>query len=153
MDCPKCRAANLAAAKFCVKCGEDLRTGSSASDGPVPSQAVVPGRGSSPSASRTHARFPQRSPAAVLLLPFVTFGIYSIIWYFKTADEMNARGGSIPSAWLLFVPIVAYWWLWKYSEQVEVATRGDRSTVGAFLLCLFLGMIGQAVIQASLNRH
>lgn len=93
-----------------------------------------------------------RSPIAVLLLPFVTFGIYSIYWMVKTKIEMNEKGASIPTAWLIIVPIVNIWWYWKYSEAVGNITKEEISGVIAFILLLLLGSIGQAIIQNSFNK-
>jgi hypothetical protein len=94
----------------------------------------------------------KRSPVAVLLLPFVTFGIYGIYWQVKTKVEMNSVGASIPTAWLLIVPIVNIWWLWKYSEGVDKVTNGKMSGVLAFILLFLLGFIGGAIIQSSFNQ-
>ena len=94
----------------------------------------------------------KRSPLAVFLLPFITFGIYSLYWEVKTKGEMNRLGAEIPTAWLLIVPIVNYWWVWKYSEGVERVTGGKLQTVLSFMLLLLLGNIGQAVIQNSFNN-
>lgn len=93
-----------------------------------------------------------RNVIAVLLLPFVTFGIYSIYWEVSTKIEMNEKGASIPTAWLLIVPIVNIWWLWKYSEGVEKITNGKSSAVLSFILLFLLGFIGQAIIQDSFNN-
>lgn len=93
----------------------------------------------------------QRSVAAVLLLPFITFGIYSIYWMVKTKGEMNNMGQSIPTAWLIIVPIANIWWYWKYSEAVGNITNEKISGVLAFILLLLLGFIGQAIIQDSFN--
>ncbi len=93
-----------------------------------------------------------RSPVAVLLLPFVTFGIYSLYWSVKTKGEMNALGSKIPTAWLIIVPLVNIWWMWKYSEGVEEVTKGKMSAVLAFILQFLLGCIGQAIIQDSFNK-
>ena len=38
----------------------------------------------------------KRSVAMVVILSCVTFGIYALIWYVKTKNEMNARGAAIP---------------------------------------------------------
>ena len=94
----------------------------------------------------------QRSPIAVFLLPFVTFGIYSLVWQVKTKNEMNQQGAQIPTAWLLVVPFVGYYWLWKYSEGVEKVTDGTLSGVLAFVLQALLGSIGQAIIQNEFNK-
>ena len=93
----------------------------------------------------------KRSPVAVLLLPFITFGIYSIYWLIATKIEMNKAGAKIPTAWLVIVPIVSIWWLWKYSEGVEQVTKEKMSAVLSFILIFLLGFIGEAIVQNSLN--
>lgn len=95
----------------------------------------------------------KRNPIAVFLLPFVTFGIYGIYWQVVTKGEMNNLGAEIPTAWLLIVPIVNIWWLWKYSEGAEKVTQGKLSGVLAFILLFVLGSIGAAVIQDSFNNN
>lgn len=93
-----------------------------------------------------------RSPIAVLLLPFITFGLYSLYWEVMTKIEMNNQGAKIPTAWLIIVPIVNIWWLWKYSEGVEYVTKEKMSGVLAFILLFLLGFIGSAIIQDSFNK-
>jgi len=93
-----------------------------------------------------------RSPIAVLLLPFITFGIYSLYWEISTKIEMNKLGAKIPTAWLIIIPFVNIWWLWKYCEGVEQVTHQKFSGVLAFVLLLLLGWIGQAIIQDSFNK-
>lgn len=94
----------------------------------------------------------KRSPVAVLLLPFITFGIYALYWQIITKIEMNKVGAKIPTAWLLIIPIVNIWWLWKYCEGVEQVTNDKMSGVLAFLLIFLLGIIGAAIVQDSLNK-
>jgi hypothetical protein len=79
-------------------------------------------------------------------------GIYALVWSVKTKGEMNKRGTNIPTAWLLIVPIVQIWWYWKYSEGVEMVTKGKMQQIIAFILLLVLGTIGMAVIQDSFNN-
>jgi hypothetical protein len=94
-----------------------------------------------------------RSPAAPLLLPFVTFGIYTLVWYVKTKNEMNQSNTQtqIPTAWLIIVPFVNIWWLWRYAVGVEEFTKGRMSTVAAFLLTFLLTAIGGAIVQSKFN--
>ena len=94
----------------------------------------------------------QRNPIAVALLPFVTFGIYGLVWQVKTKDEMNQLGADIPTAWLIIVPIVNLYWLWKYSEGVEKVTNGTVSAILAFVLQFLLGSIGEAILQNEFNK-
>lgn len=93
-----------------------------------------------------------RSIAAPLLLPLITFGIYALVWQVKTKNEMNRSGTSIPSAWLLIVPIVGIVWLWKYSVGVEMFTRRGIGQHSAFWLMFLLGSIGAAIVQHEFNR-
>ena len=93
-----------------------------------------------------------RSPVAPLLLPLVTFGIYSVVWFVKTKNELNESGTRIPTAWLLIVPIGNIVWLWKYAVGVERFTKGQMGRHGAFWLMLLLGLIGHAIVQNSFNN-
>ena len=94
----------------------------------------------------------QRSPIAVFLLPFVTFGIYSLVWQVKTKNELNSLGADIPTAWLIIVPFVNLYWLWKYSEGVEKVTNGAVTAILAFVLQFLLGSIGEAILQNEFNK-
>ena len=94
----------------------------------------------------------QRNPAAVFVLCFITLGIYGIVWYVKTKGEMNAKGAEIPTAWLMIIPFVNWYWLWKWSQGVEKVTGGASSAGVAFILMFLLGPIGAAVIQSKFNK-
>ncbi|MFH5877373.1 DUF4234 domain-containing protein [Arthrobacter sp. NA-172] len=93
-----------------------------------------------------------RSIAAPLLLPLITFGIYALVWSVKTKNEMNKSGTAIPSAWLLIVPIANIVWLWKYSVGVETFTRKGLGRHAAFWLMFLLGAIGSAIVQHTFNK-
>lgn len=94
----------------------------------------------------------KRSPITVALLILVTFGIYGIVWQVKTKGEMNKLGANIPTAWLLIIPLVNIYWLWKYSEGVEQTTKGQMSAILSFVLLYLLSIIGVAVVQDSFNK-
>lgn len=94
-----------------------------------------------------------RHPLAVLLLPFVTFGIYSWYWLVSTKNEMNKMGEHVPTAWIWLIPFFGgLWWYWKYSEGVDHVTKEKMPFIAAFLLFLFLGAIGHAIIQYYFNQ-
>jgi hypothetical protein len=93
-----------------------------------------------------------RNPLAVFFLPFITLGIYGIVWFVKTKNEMNAQGSEIPTAWLIIIPFVNWWWMWKYSEGVDKVTKSELSTVISFILLFLLGSIGMAIIQNDFNK-
>ncbi len=87
-----------------------------------------------------------------LILSIVTFGICSLVWMVRTKNDMNTRGAGIPTAILLIVPLVNIWWMWKWSVGVEVSTGKEMSGPVAFILIVMLGIIGQAIVQTSLNK-
>jgi hypothetical protein len=94
----------------------------------------------------------RRSPAAPLLLPFVTFGIYTLVWFVKTKNEINLVATSrIPTAWLLILPIVSIWWEWKFAVGVEEATNGGLGRHAAFWILFLLGPLGALFVQIALN--
>ena len=93
-----------------------------------------------------------RNPIMVIFLSLITLGIYSLVWSVRTKNEMNAKGAQIPTAWLLIIPFASYFWLWKFSEGVEVVASKEMSAGVAFCLQFFLGVIGTAIIQDKLNQ-
>jgi hypothetical protein len=110
-----------------------------------------------------------RSPWAVALLPFVTFGIYHVVWWYKINKELKAYGeakgydlGQNPTnsalalfpGFLIFVPpLVSYW---RGTKRVQGASKisGREPASGWIALILYLllspGMF--AYLQVSLNN-
>jgi hypothetical protein len=94
-----------------------------------------------------------RSVLAVVLLPFITFGIYSLYWHVSTKGELNAKGAEIPTAWLIIIPFVNIWWMWKYYEGAEKVTNGKVSGVLMFVLALLVtSLISSAICQDAYNK-
>jgi len=94
----------------------------------------------------------KRNPIMVILLSIITFSIYTLVWLVKTKNEMNTKGATIPTAWLIIIPLVNYYWLWKFCEGVEQVTNKSMNAAISFLLVFFLGLIGMAIIQSELNK-
>jgi hypothetical protein len=92
-----------------------------------------------------------RNPLGVIFFSIITFGIYAIVWNVKTKNEMNKLGAEIPTAWLIIIPIVNIYWVWKYSKGVEHVTGGKTSGVLAFVLLYILSIIGMAIVQDIFN--
>ena len=93
-----------------------------------------------------------RHPAIVIVLCFFTCGLYHLYWFVNTKIEMNRRGADIPTAWLLLIPFVNIYWLWRWSQGVEKVTGGGLTAVPAFLLSWLLPIIGGAIIQSYFNK-
>src|SRR5579884_4322336 len=94
----------------------------------------------------------QRNPWAVVGLSIITFGIYGIYWFVSTKNDMNKRGETIPTAWLIIIPFVNFYWYWKYAEGVEHVTSGKMSQIENFLLMVLIGIIGMPITQSAFNN-
>ena len=94
----------------------------------------------------------KRGVIVVILLTIFTLGIYGLVWFVKTKNEMNTVGAEIPTAWWIIVPIANIWWTWKYSQGVEKVTKGKVNGIMAFILLYLLSIIGMAIIQSEFNK-
>jgi hypothetical protein len=110
-----------------------------------------------------------RNPWAVALLPFVTFGIYHLVWWYRINRELrdfgyanNAELGDSPAlstlalfpGGLIIVPaLVSYW---RGTRRVQLATRVSVTTPPngwiAVLLFIFIAPAFSAYLQVSLNK-
>src|SRR3954454_5725635 len=110
-----------------------------------------------------------RSPVAVALLPFITFGIYHLVWWYRINREMRDFGRASgydlgqhptnsllalsPGAFIVIPPFVSYW---RGTERVQGAARVAQSEPVngwiALILFLLLGIAYPAYLQASLNQ-
>lgn len=93
----------------------------------------------------------KQSPLLVFILPFLTFGIYSIFWFARTRGEMVRKGASIPTTWLIIIPIIQLWYYWKWSVGVNTVTQ-KLDSILVLLVILLLGPIGSAIVQDSFNK-
>ena len=75
----------------------------------------------------------RRSPILVLIYTFITFGIYGIYWFVKTKNELNRLGADIPSAWLMIIPIISWYWFYKYAEGFAKFVKKDNNGKYRFL--------------------
>jgi len=69
----------------------------------------------------------QRSPVTIVLLGFVTCGIYHLIWMHQVGEEMRARGAEVPPTWHIIIPILNFLWMWKWAQAAEKVTNGALS--------------------------
>ena len=70
------------------------------------------------------AEIKKRSVALVLILSIVTFGIYAIYWLYATKEEMNDLGAEIPTFILAFIPILNFYFTWKYDKRGRIYSQG-----------------------------
>jgi hypothetical protein len=94
----------------------------------------------------------RRDVVVVYILGFITFGIYFIYWAVQTKKEMNGLGGTIPTAWLLIIPIANLYWMYKYCEAFATYVKKDNNAVLWFILYVLVGIIMPAIVQSEMNR-
>jgi Domain of unknown function (DUF4234) len=116
----------------------------------------------------TNAEVKIRSPWAAALLPFVTFGIYHLVWWYRINRELRDYGratgydlGQNPTASLLalfpgvLIVVPALITYWRGTKRVQGAARvaGVEAINGwiALVLYLLLGPVYWAYMQVSLN--
>jgi FHA domain/Domain of unknown function (DUF4234) len=110
-----------------------------------------------------------RSPWAVALLPFVTFGIYHLVWWYRINRELRDYGVAsghdlgqsptnsllalFPGGFVIVPPIVSYW---RGTKRVQQAARvgGVEPVNGwlALILYLVISPAFYAYLQVSLNN-
>jgi hypothetical protein len=95
----------------------------------------------------------KRSLLNMILLGLVTLGIYYIYWFFATRNEMVAKGAEIPTAWLVIIPFVNFYFLYKYAEAFAKYVDDKNSPITYFLLLALLPAIGQLILQHIINER
>jgi len=110
-----------------------------------------------------------RSPWAVALLPFVTFGIYHLVWWYRINKELKAYGevkgydlgqnptnsllALFPGAIIVIPALVTYW---RGTKRVMGAAKitGQEPVSGwiSIILYLLLAPGFWAYLQVSLNH-
>lgn len=79
--------------------------------------------------------------------------IYFVYWYYKTSVEIKNKGYYIPIFILYFIPIVNFYWLWKYSEGVEGVTKGKLQTILVFIVNFLLSIpLAPIILQYYFNK-
>lgn len=110
-----------------------------------------------------------RNPWAVALLPFVTLGIYHLVWWYRINKEMKAYGESLgydlgrnptnsllalfPGALIIVPALITYW---RGTVRVQgTEALADREPINGWLVLILWIIIQPAMwayLQVSLNR-
>jgi hypothetical protein len=94
----------------------------------------------------------KRSPVAIIILSIITFGIYAVYWTVVTKREINGLGASIPTSWLMIVPIANLYFFYRFSEGFSLYVKKDNSAILWFLLWLVITPVAMIIIQIELNK-
>ncbi|HSB46533.1 MAG TPA: DUF4234 domain-containing protein [Candidatus Bilamarchaeum sp.] len=98
----------------------------------------------------------KRNPLFVIVVSFLTFFIYALYWFYATRSELNELTGNKTSALLwtlgLFVPLLNLYVIWRYCEDVEIASKKARDKVVLFIAWLVFIPLAQYLVQEELNK-
>lgn len=99
----------------------------------------------------------ERSPIVVILLVFITCGIYALYWYFATAKEMNELGKLETSAGMIllffFLGPVALYGIWLHANGIAAVSDGKQGAGLLFVLGLVFAPAYLFMAQSELNKH
>ncbi len=105
----------------------------------------------------TQGNVKRRNPFLVLVLSFITLGIYNIIWLVLTSKELRRNVASAPNPkllWILLIPIInflfMFYYYYKYCKALNEFT--GFSTIGSYILFLLINPVGMVLAQLELNK-
>lgn len=140
--CKFCGAECKDDATFCPECGKQVEN--------VEPEVSKPNK----------KELTERNVVSVILLSIFTCGIYTIYWYYVTAEDLNKAEPKEPLmnyilAWLLgFVTcgIFTIYWQYKFYKKLDDVT-GESNCLLNLLLSIFLTpIVGIAIGQNSINN-
>ncbi len=94
----------------------------------------------------------KRNVALVYVFTIITFGIYGLYWVVATKDEINSLGATIPTAWLIIIPIANLYFVYRYCEGFAQKVKKDDNTLLWFILWVLVGIVMPAIVQSELNK-
>ncbi|MDE6408337.1 MAG: DUF4234 domain-containing protein [Anaeroplasmataceae bacterium] len=103
----------------------------------------------------------KRDVIVVILLGIFTCGIYSIYWFYTTAEALNNEVDDNEPLMnyilalllgLITCGIYPIYWYWKFYSKLDKYT-GENNAILNFILGLFVTSIaGMAIAQSSINK-
>ena len=97
-----------------------------------------------------------RNMLVQVILVIVTFGIYSIYWFYVTTNELHTANGKGEAGglWtiLLFIPIANLFSYWHQSMEYAEFVDDKYPGIAIFILWLLFSPVVWFLVQADLNR-
>jgi len=91
-----------------------------------------------------------------VLLMIITFGLYSIYWFYQTAQELKIVAKderAFPGLWtiLIFIPFGLFYSYYKYSELYAKVSSGKINMWLVYVLWIFFSPAVWFLVQMDLN--
>lgn len=92
-----------------------------------------------------------------VILVIVTFGIYTIYWFYQISVELKDNSGDLnasPGLWtvLLFIPFGAFYSYYKFGELYEKWSPDHFNKWLIFVLYLVFAPVVWFIIQTEMNK-
>jgi hypothetical protein len=98
----------------------------------------------------------RRSLLFQFIVYFLTFGLYSLYWYYVTLDEMTRLEGNRTETllWtiLMIIPILNFFAMWKHSSAADEAFNKSYPAILLWVLWIFVSPVVWVLVQIELNR-
>ncbi|MFA5077158.1 MAG: DUF4234 domain-containing protein [Candidatus Micrarchaeia archaeon] len=98
-----------------------------------------------------------RNPIFVIAVSIVTLGIYALYWFYMTRKELyellKKDGNALIDLVLMFIPIINFYAIWKYCDDVSALSKGAQSNILLFVLALVFFPATQYLAQNEINKH
>ena len=98
----------------------------------------------------------RRNMMVQVMLFIVTFGLYSIYWFYVTSKEMvaykNLNGRPVLWTILLFIPFGSLFSYWKHGKAVVGISDGKYPFILIYVLSLFFSPAVWLLTQLELNK-
>jgi hypothetical protein len=98
----------------------------------------------------------RRSLIFQFVVYLLTFSLYSLYWYYSTMNEMTKLNGERTNAalwtFLMIIPVVNFFAMWKHSEAADHAFEGTYPAVLLWVLWIFAQPAMWILVQVELNR-
>ena len=95
----------------------------------------------------------KRDLVTMAILMIVTLGFYFIYWAIKTKNELKQLTGLyIPTGFLMVLPLVNFYFWYKYSIAYAKQVRNNDNYIGYFLLASLLPWAAIFIMQSEINK-
>lgn len=99
----------------------------------------------------------KRNMLAQVGLMIITFGIYSIYWFYQISTEMKyvaKDNEASPGLWtfLLFIPFANFWSYYKFSELYEKISSDKFNKWLLFVLWIVFSPAVWFIVQSEMNK-
>lgn len=94
--------------------------------------------------------FKRRSLGKQVLFFIITLSLYGLYWSYVTAKQIDQGTNVSVSPWMVIIPILNLYALWKICKGAEAVT--DQSGALLFILFIVFSPISWYMIQSGINK-